>query len=82
MIHKEVLVFIDNDDSWNVQFNTICENLNKGLCSVYEKRPPICREYSPLECENLGKGKSYKFLWENVDEFEEWFKKSEYLKFV
>ncbi len=75
LIHKDVWIFIDHDDSWNIQFNTPCENLKEGLCTVYETRPQICREYSSENCERFGDGDSFKFLWKTVDEFEIWFAK-------
>ena len=44
--HKNVSVFIDHDDGWNVEFATPCTHLDEnGMCSIYETRPVICREY-------------------------------------
>jgi len=74
LVHKNVLVFIDNDDSWNIQFNTPCVKLSKNLCSIYEQRPKICRDHSSDNCEKYGDGESYKVLWKNLPEFEEWLK--------
>ena len=35
LVHKNVWIFIDHDDSWNIQFNTPCENLDEeGNCSI------------------------------------------------
>ena len=84
LIHKNVWVFIDHDDSWNVQFNTPCENLDGHLCSIHpkylnipqDKRPLICQEYSTDSCERYGDGNSYKLLWKNRAEFEEWLLKN------
>jgi len=75
LAHKNVWVFIDHDDSWNVQFNTLCKKLNeKGLCSIYERRPQICRDYSSENCEKYGAGESFKLLWKDLEEFEKWVK--------
>lgn len=71
--HKNVWIFIDHDDSWNVQFNTPCEKLDpKGWCNIYEKRPKICREYTTDGCEKYGEGNTYKILFKNLEEFDEW----------
>jgi uncharacterized protein len=74
LVHKDVLVFIDHDDSWNLQFNTPCEKLEKDSCSIYNKRPSVCRGYSAGSCEKYGEGNSYKLTWKNLEEFEEWLK--------
>ena len=76
LAHKDVWVFIDHDDSWNVQFNTRCEKLGDGLCSIYDSRPEICRGYSPGECEKYGLGNSSKKIWKSLEEFEIWLKKN------
>ncbi|RMD45516.1 YkgJ family cysteine cluster protein [Candidatus Pacearchaeota archaeon] len=75
LLHKNVWVFIDHDNSWNVQFNTPCTKLSsKGLCTIYRKRPRICKDYSTESCEKWGEGKSFKVLWKNAEEFEKWLK--------
>ena len=76
LVHKDVWIFIDHDDSWNIQFNTPCEKLDDKKCSIYEKRPTICRKHSVENCEKYGEGDSFKFLWKNLEEFEEWLKKN------
>ena len=75
LLHQDVWVFIDHDDSWNIQFNTSCKKLDeKGWCNYYEKRPAICRDYESDGCEKYGEGKSHKVLFKNVEEFELWLK--------
>ena len=77
LLHKDVIVFIDHDDSWNVQFNTSCEKLGDGgACNYYEKRPHICREYDMGSCERFGEGSSFKILWSTIEEFEKWMKEN------
>lgn len=74
LVHKDVWIFVDHDNSWNIQFNSPCEMLNeKGWCKIYEKRPMICRQYTTKNCEKNGNGKSYKILFKTLKEFEEWF---------
>ena len=74
LLHKNVWIFIDHDSSWNIQFNTPCEKLDGHLCSIYETRPQICRDYSVDSCEKYGDGDSFKVLWKHEEEFTEWLK--------
>jgi len=75
LLHENVWVFIDNDDSWNMQVNNKCKKLKEdGWCGYYEKRPIICREYSSENCERNGDGDSFKIMWKSLEEFNEWVK--------
>ncbi len=75
LTHKDVWVFIDNDDSWNLQFNTPCEKIgDAGWCDIYDERPTICRGYTSDNCDKNGAGDSFKLLWKNLEEFDEWLK--------
>ncbi len=77
LLHKDVLVFIDHDDSWNLQFDTKCEKMKEdGWCNYYEKRPHICRKHSPDNCEKFGEGNSFKTMWKTIEEFDVWMKKN------
>jgi hypothetical protein len=73
LLHKNIEVYIDNDNNWNIQFNTKCKKLKKnGLCAIYKTRPQICREHSVDECEKYGGGKPYKVSFKNIKQFEKW----------
>lgn len=49
--HKNVNVYVDEDEVWHVEFITTCEFLGESnKCKIYEKRPEICREYDHDEC--------------------------------
>ena len=86
LLHKDIWIFIDNDDSWNLQANNPCVKLTPldtpsdedqtgqadGICSYYKERPQICRDYSSDNCEKHGDGDSFKVLWKSLEEFEEW----------
>lgn len=76
LLHEDVWVFIDNDDSWNLQVNRKCEKLGEnGWCGIYEERPFICKDYSAKNCERHGSGDSYKVLFKSLEDFEEWVSK-------
>ena len=69
LLHKNVSVFIDDDDSWYVEFQTPCEALGEdNSCQVYNTRPPICRKYSPDECVKHGEGSAEKFKFNNRED--------------
>jgi len=54
-----ITIFIDSDDSWNLEIHNKCKVLNKkGKCSIYPIRPLVCKQYSHDECEKY-KGKKY-----------------------
>jgi Fe-S-cluster containining protein len=74
LVHKNVSIFIDHDDSWNIEFNSPCENLDEhGWCKIYGSRPLICKQYTTENCEKYGGGNAYKLLFTTLDEFETWF---------
>jgi len=74
LVHKDVWVFVDHDNSWNIQFNTPCEKLDeKGWCTIYHTRPKICKQYKSDNCEKYGEGESFKLLFKNLEEFDEWY---------
>ena len=46
LLHKNISVYIDHDNDWFVEFQTVCEDLDAdGACARYNKRPQICREH-------------------------------------
>lgn len=73
LAHKDVLIYIDHDNSWNIQFNARCEKLNENnWCEIYDKRPYICGAHSSENCDQHGVGESSKILWATLEEFESW----------
>jgi uncharacterized protein len=51
LYHPGVSVYVEEGD-WMVQFETRCQHLLPDKrCSIYETRPPICREYDETGCE-------------------------------
>ncbi len=70
LYHEKVQVFVDDEDDWYIEFSTRCSALDKNnRCRVYDKRPNICREYSPESCVKHGEGEPYKYLFKTPDEF-------------
>lgn len=68
LMHEDISVFID-DDGWNVEFKTRCKALTEdNLCSIYQNRPKICREYNQKECVRYGDGEFYNYLFETKED--------------
>jgi len=75
LAHKNVLVFVDNEDkTWNVQFNTPCEHLDeRGRCRIYPRRYDICRDHDPATCEASGGEVAYTVFHTTAD-FDRWWR--------
>lgn len=68
LYHKNIEIYLDHKNQWQILMKTPCENLlPNGYCSIYENRPQICREYDPNNCSRTGK--DYKILFKNPEEF-------------
>ena len=70
LYHEKVKVYIDHEDDWYVEFETRCKCLNEDNgCTIYNKRPIVCGEHNPKECENNGMKESpYKKVFTDVKE--------------
>lgn len=66
LLHRNVQIYIDNENDWNVLFITPCTKLqDNGACAIYENRPDICREYEADSCSRVGK--DHKQLFETAE---------------
>ncbi len=75
LMHEKVLVFVEDGD-WYVQFQTTCKNLGAdNLCTVYETRPEICREYEAGSCDYAGGSYGYDHLFTHPKQMEEFYTK-------
>ena len=75
VLHKNVNVFVSEDDEWHVEFITPCEFLGEnGLCENYEKRPKICKDYDEEYCLFHNPDYSEKFTFKNLRDVEEYIK--------
>ena len=73
LYHEGAIVYIDNEGDWMVQVQIRCSKLDKnGRCTIYEKRPPICRDSKVEECEKNANEMS--IVFRNVKELEEYMK--------
>ncbi len=74
--HKNINVYVDEDNEWHVEFLTPCEHLNPetGLCDIYNTRPRICREFSQDECP-FHNDYTEKFTFNKIQDVEDYIKK-------
>lgn len=73
LLHEHMKVFVDHDNDWFLEFETVCEELKENaLCGVYETRPQICRDHGwPTgTCEHFDD--PYLHCWSTATEFEAW----------
>lgn len=76
IIHKKVWVWIDeDDDSWQVQFDSACRWLEDHRCKHYEARPQICRDYPSENCVRHGEGELYKYTFREPEDLFNYLKK-------
>ena len=71
--HKNVQVILDNDDSWCIEFLTPCEMmLENGKCTIYDKRPLMCRNHSAETCVINGEGDFYEVVLNSIEDVEKY----------
>jgi Fe-S-cluster containining protein len=75
--HKNVIVFIDEDDEWYIEFSTPCKFLGEdNRCKNYESRPKICREYTQGQCLFYNNDYSEKHTFRTIEDVEKYIKEN------
>lgn len=82
--HKNINVFVEEDDVWNIEFITPCAFLDKnGWCKIYNKRPQLCKDYSQEQCLFHNSDYNEKYRFERIEDVEKYieevFKKGSHL---
>lgn len=73
LVHENVAVYVETDGEWFVEFKTKCGALGEAnLCTIYEDRPRLCRDYSNETCPVWGEGTPYRARWEDAPSFAAW----------
>lgn len=76
IIHKNVIVFTDDECDWFIEFKTPCKELdNSGLCKIYSSRPIVCKEYSSDSCEMHGDGDYFNLIFKKKEDVIQYVKK-------
>jgi len=72
--HRDVWVVVEDGD-WYVCVDRNCRYLGRdNKCTIYEKRPSICRTYKTADCEHHGSGTPYDFKFSDPEELQEYAK--------
>jgi Fe-S-cluster containining protein len=75
LYHENVSVHRDGEGEWMVIFETRCRKLGGDLlCTVYEQRPMVCREFDNTACEVNAPQRGQTFT--APDQFLEWLRAS------
>jgi len=74
LIHENIIVYKDNEDEWMVEFITKCKHLEGNRCNNYEKRPDVCKDHDPSDCD-ASSGEFCKILFKKPEDVDEYLKK-------
>lgn len=67
LYHEGVSVYIDHENDWYILFKSRCGKLDSnGLCTIYEYRPPICKNFERDSCHEEDWNTSHKVLFQDV----------------
>lgn len=70
LAHRKVAVFIEKK-KWFIEFITDCKYIGKDhSCTIYHKRPAICREHSSHDCEIDEASFSHECSFKTLEEFD------------
>lgn len=73
-LHFDTVKVFIRSRRWHQLVEGACRYLTKdNLCSIYERRPDVCREHNPPDCERHGK--FYDVMISDPDELEAYFKR-------
>ena len=73
--HKGVKVYVKNS-KWYLDVANRCRYLDKNhMCKIYDKRPLICREHSPKECERVSGDFGFSNIFHNLKELDKYLEK-------
>ena len=79
LMHENIQVGIDQDNSWLLEAATPCRHLQSDhRCGIYETRPFVCREFPGTldSCEHEDKTPVYRLLFTNGSELVRWMEKA------
>lgn len=76
LLHENVHVYVDWEDDWLLEFATPCKMLDKKtrLCTIYNRRPQICRSHRQSECVRHDPVPAEKLSFRSADEFKKYWK--------
>ncbi len=71
LLHENIIVYIDHENDWMIEFKTKCKKLGPdNRCQIHKSKPHICNEFKAEECEHHNNASPYKIKFESVEELE------------
>jgi hypothetical protein len=72
LYHEGTQVYIDLDGDWIAEMALACRQHDpaSGLCRIYARRPPVCREAQHADCERNCEDARVRFR--TVEEYDRW----------
>jgi Fe-S-cluster containining protein len=73
LCHKDITVFVEDGD-WYINVKNRCRHLTKNghRCTIYPKRPRLCRTYSTKDCDYTEGEYEYELHFVNDKQMEEY----------
>ncbi|PLW79763.1 hypothetical protein C0585_06035 [Candidatus Woesearchaeota archaeon] len=70
--HKNIKVWVNDEDEWHVEFMTPCEHLGEDYrCKIYDRRPEICKDYGMDDfCVNDDEDSEEKIIFNTIEDVE------------
>jgi len=74
LCHKGITIFVEDGD-WYINIKNVCKYLTKNYaCSIYKKRPRICRQYTTKDCDLIEGEYDYDLHFTNAEQMDEYIK--------
>lgn len=71
LAHEDISVYVESR-RWYLEVRNKCKYLtDDNLCSIYENRPDVCRQYDPDSCE-YPKRPRHTLQFDSKQEFDRW----------
>ncbi len=75
LMHEGINIFVEEGE-WYIQIQTRCKHLGaNNLCTIYDTRPEICREYEAKDCDYTVGTYGYDHLFTHAKQIEEFYRK-------
>ena len=74
LAHKKIKIFVEKR-KWYIEILNECRYLKGHRCSIYEKRPLICREHSTFDCEHILEDFDHDLIFSSMEELDEYVEK-------
>lgn len=75
IMHDGISVFVEEGD-WYIQIRTTCRHLGAdNMCTIYDTRPEICKEYEPGDCDYSGGDYGYEHIFTHPEQIADYYER-------